>query len=351
MLRSHLRSLAIVAISLPVLALGLSAQATAQDKFKLGMAVGGEAGNDWQKAQGDIARELAKQRGWDYVELSNENDPAAAAKNAAIFIQEGVDAVIQFNSQAAVNDVNAQKYAAAGIPVITYDIAHPGYYFVGVDNLAAGLMGGEALGKVIKEKWNCQPDLIISSEFSAVGLVNTWRVGGMRDGIKKICPDIPADKWVSYEINFQPGGFQSAARDVLAAHPDAKRIVAIGISDNTIVPAIEAAEQLGRADEMIAWGQDGARISGPNVNPHLLGSVYYFLEGYPPYAFNILDQIAAGNPPPVKDTADDPAARVPPCLVTAAEAAAIPDMAGRIAALMAAPKGTTEYDLFCPSKS
>jgi ABC-type sugar transport system substrate-binding protein len=318
--------------------------------FKVGMAVGGEAGNDWQKAQGDIARELARQRGWDYVELSNENDPAVAARNAAIFIQEGVDAVIQFNSQAAVNDVNAQKYAAAGIPVITYDIAHPGYYFVGVDNLAAGLMGGEALGNVMKERWNCEPDLIISSEFSAVGLVNTWRVGGMRDGIKKVCPNIPEDRFVSYEINFQPGGFQSAARDVLAAHPEARRIAAIGISDNTIVPAIEAAEQLGRAEEFIAWGQDGARISGPNVNPRLLGSVYYFLEGYPPYAFDILDQIEAGNPPPMKDTADDPAARVLPCLVSAAEAQEIPDMAGRISALLAAPKGTTEYDLFCPNK-
>jgi ABC-type sugar transport system substrate-binding protein len=345
-----IRAFQLLAIAAP-LALAMAGAASAPAlAFKVGMAVGGEAGNDWQKAQGDIARELASQRGWEYVELSNENDPAVAARNAAIFIQEGVDAVIQFNSQAAVNDVNAQKYAAAGIPVITYDIAHPGYYFVGVDNLAAGLMGGEALGNVIKERWNCEPDLIMSSEFSAVGLVNTWRVGGMRDGIRKVCPDIPDDRFASYEINFQPGGFQSAARDVLAAHPEARRIAAIGISDNTIVPAIEAAEQLGRAEEFIAWGQDGARISGPNVNPRLLGSVYYFLEGYPPYAFEILDQIAAGNPPPVKDTPDDPAARVLPCLVSAADAQTIPDMAGRISALLAAPKGTTEYDLFCPNK-
>lgn len=348
-MRTNANALTIAAIS-PLLFLGLAASASPALAFKVGMAVGGEAGNEWQKAQGDIARELATQRGWDYVELSNENDAAVAAKNAAIFIQEGVDAVIQFNSQAAVNDVNAQKYAAVGIPVITYDIAHPGFYFVGVDNLAAGLAGGEALGKIIKEQWNCEPDLIISSEFSAVGLVNTWRVGGMRDGIKSVCPDIPEETFVSYEINFQPGGFQSAARDVLAAHPDAKRIAAIGISDNTIVPAIEAAEQLGRADEFIAWGQDGARISGPNVNPRLLGSVYYFLEGYPAYAFDILDQIAAGSPPPMKDTAEDPAARVLPCLVSAAEAKTIPDMEERIATLLAAPKGTTEFDLFCPNK-
>ena len=41
----------------------------AQDKFKLGMAVGGNTCCEWMKAQGDVARALAEQRGWDYVEL------------------------------------------------------------------------------------------------------------------------------------------------------------------------------------------------------------------------------------------------------------------------------------------
>jgi hypothetical protein len=42
---------------------------------------------------------------------------------------------------------------------------------------------------------------------------------------------------------------------------------------------------------------------------------------------------------------------VPPCPVSAAEAQKVPDMQGRVAKLQAAPKGTAEYDLFCPSKS
>ena len=84
--------------------------------------------------------------------------------------------------------------------------------------------------------------------------------------------------------------------------------------------------QLGRADDIIAWGQDGAFITGDNVNPHLAGSVFYFLEGYAVYALrDVIDGIAAGNPPPVKDDAGDPASRVEPCPVTAAEAAAVPD--------------------------
>jgi ABC-type sugar transport system substrate-binding protein len=317
--------------------------------FKIGMAVGGNAPDAWQKAQGDVARALAKQRGWDYIELSNNNDGPTAIKNADVFIQAHVDAVIQFNQQPSVNPVLASKYAAAHIPVITYDIAQKGFYFVGVDNLAAGQLGGEALGEIAKAKWNCDPDLVLSAEFTAVGVVNTWRTGGMRDGLKKVCPDITPDKFVSFEAGDQSTA-QANARDQLAAHPDAKKILIVGISDNPEVLAIQAAAQLGRADQVIAWGQDGSRITGNNVDPHLAGSVFYFLEGYPAYAFRILDRIAAGNPPPMKDTAEDPAERVPPCPVTAAQAQAIPDMQTRIAKLEAAPKGTTEYDLFCPEQ-
>jgi ABC-type sugar transport system substrate-binding protein len=331
--------------------LAASGTSTAAEKFKLGMAVGGSTCCEWMKAQGEVARALATQRGWDYVEISNNDDPATALKNVGIFVQEGVNAVIQFNPQPSVNPVLAQKFGAAKIPVITYDIAQKGFYFVGIDNLAAGHAGGEALGKIIKEKWNCQPDLVISAEGAGAGIVNTWRTGGMRDGLKKVCPDIPKEKWVSFESVGQATVGLPAARDLLAAHPDAKKMAVVGLNDGGVLAAIGAAEQLGRADEMIGWGQDGAFITGPNVNPHLAGSVFYFLEGYAVYALrDVVDKIAAGSAPAVKDDAGDPASRVEPCPVSAAEAAKIPDMPERVKQLLAAPAGTTEYSLFCPNK-
>ena len=105
--------------------------------------------------------------------------------------------MIQFNGQPSSNPAVSQVMKAAGIPIVTYDIADPGMYFVGIDNLAAGIAGGEALGQIVKEKWNCEPDLVISAEGAAAGIVNEWRTGGMRTGLKNICPDIPAEKWVS----------------------------------------------------------------------------------------------------------------------------------------------------------
>ena len=345
-MRISLHASAVVAVSMVLLSAG---GALAAGKFKLGMAVGGDTCCEWQKAQGDVARKLAADRGWDYVELSNGQDPAITTKNADIFIQQKVNAVVEFNGSPSVNPVIAAKFAAAGIPVITYDIAQKGFYFVGIDNLAAGHAGGAALGQIAKEKWNCQPDLVISAEGAGAGIVNTWRTGGMRDGLKTVCPDIPAEKYVSFESNGQATVGLPAARDLLAAHPDAKKILVVGLNDGGVLGALQAAEQLGRADEIIGWGQDGAFITGPNVNPHLAGSVFYFLEGYAVYAFrDVLDAIAAGKAPPVKDDPGDPASRVKPCPISAAAAAKVPDMAERVKQLLAAPAGTTEYDLFCP---
>ncbi|MEO6634602.1 MAG: substrate-binding domain-containing protein [Devosia sp.] len=342
---------AIAAASSLLLVLGISGDAVAQDKFKLGMLVGGNTCCDWQKAQGDVARALAGQMGWDYVELSNNNDPATALKNAQIMVQEGADAVIQFNGQPSANPAISQILKAANIPIVTYDIADPGMYFVGIDNLAAGIAGGEQLGMIMKAKWDCNPDLVISSEGAGAGIVNEWRTGGMRTGIKNICPDIPAEKYVSFEGSGDAATALQPGRDLLAAHPDAKRMAVVGINDGGVLGLINAAEQLGRADEVIGWGQDGAFITGDNVNPHLAGSVFYFLEGYAVYAIrDVIKPIADGKAPPLKADAGDPASRIQPCPVSAEQAAKVPDMPERVAQLMKAPFPTTEYDLFCPNK-
>ena len=343
-------SRAALALSM-VLVIGFASGAVAQEKFKLGMAVGGNTCCEWMKAQGDVARALAEKMGWDYIELSNNNDPATAVKNAQIFVQEGVDAVIQFNGQPSANPAISQVMAAAGIPIVTYDIADPGMYFVGIDNLAAGIAGGEQLGMIIKEKWDCNPDLVISSEGAGAGIVNEWRTGGMRTGIKNICPDIPAEKYVSFEGSGDAAVALPPARDLLAANPNAVRMAVVGINDGGVLGLINAAEQLGRADEVIGWGQDGAFITGDNVNPHLAGSVFYFLEGYAVYAIrDVIGPIAEGKEVPLKADAGDPASRVEPCPVSAEQAKGVPDMPERVAALLAAPAGTTEYELFCPNK-
>jgi len=317
------------------------------DTFTVGFAVGGQPDADWQELQGDVAASLAEQRGWGFVELSNDNSEATATKNADLFIQQGVDVVMMFNGQPSANPVIAKKYRDAGIPVITFDIAQEGWYFVGVDNAAAGTEGGTRLGELAKEKWNCDVDLVISAEGTSAGQINEWRTGNAREAVKTVCPDIPASAYVPYEADGNLTTSLANAPGVLAAHPSAENILVVGLNDQAVVGALQAATQLGRDGSIMGWGQDGGLITGANVDPNLVGSVMYFLEGYPAFAFEIADQIAAGNPPAVKDSGQDAAVSVTPCAVSQEQAEAIPGIDARVTALADADQGTTLYDLFC----
>lgn len=313
--------------------------------FSIGMATGG-FGIGWDDAQGQVAKQLAEDRGWEYKELSNEGKGPTFQQNVDQFIQDDVDAIITFNGDPSVNQAVAEK---AKIPIITYDIGQDGWYFVGVDNQKAGDQGGQALGQLAQDEWNCQVDLVLAAEGRDAGIVNEWRTGGMIDGLKKVCPDIADDQIVKYESGGLVEESQPKARDELAAHPKAENILVVGINDGAVTGAIQAAEQLGRDQNIMGWGQGGDLIGTPDANPKLMGSVQYFLEGYPTYTFTeILDKLAAGKEVDVKDTVEDPTVKVEPCPVTAAQASEMPAMDDRISELFDADEGAHMPDLFCP---
>jgi hypothetical protein len=320
--------------------------------FKVCMGTGGQAGLDWTIGQGEVLQAIAKKEGWKSVILSNNNSASTATSNVQVFIQDHCNVVVEFNGQPSANPVMALKLKAAHIPAITYDIAQKGWYFVGINNLKAGLEAGQALGDWIKTHWNCEPDAIIASQGYNAGIVNTQRTGGMLTGLLQVCPGIPKSKVFNINGNGQVSTTLPLARALIAAHPSWKKITAVGINDSGVVGVLQAAQQLGRFSQAYVWGQDGSLITGSNVNPHLLGSNEYFLEGYAEYALPILKSIAAGHPLPVKDNTNgtSPTEQVQPCLVTAAQAKKLPDFNVLVAKMEAAPPGTTEYSLFCPNK-
>jgi ABC-type sugar transport system substrate-binding protein len=337
--------LSLVALILPA----SQSIAAPKGKFKLCVALGGIPGIlGTLGVEGDpVAKAGAKKRGWAYYEVSNKLDAQTAVKNADLLVRQKCSAVIMFNGRPEVNPTIAKKLAKAKIPVITYDIGQAGWYFLGIDNLAAGEAGGAALGKIVKEKWNCQPDLVLQSQASGAGIVDAMRTGGMITGLKSVCPDIPASKIKVFEGNGEIAVAQPAARDILAANPTAKKIAVVGINDAGVVGPLLAARQLGSDYQALGWGQDGNLIAGDKVDPDLKGSVLYFLEGYSAYAFELLDQIAKGTPPKMQDKATNPAVLVKPCPVTAEQAKSIPIDKVRVAKLEKNPSKTL-YDLYCP---
>lgn len=325
-------------------AAGGSSGSSGGKALTIGVIVPGQS-FDWAQYQGDIAKSLAAKRGWKTVVLDSGNDGPTLQKDAQTLIADKVDAVIGFFGVPSINPVLAQRFAAAKIPVITYDIAQSGWYFVGVDNAKSGQSNGQALGQAAKTKWNCQVDLVLEGTGAAAGVVDAQRTGGAADGFKSACPDVPASAYQKFETNGNLSVGVPAARNVLSANPSAKHIAVVGINDAAVESALQANEQLGSKADIIGWGQDGSLIGTSGASATMLGSAFYFLEGYPVYAFQILDKIAAGANPPVNDTSAN-GLLVPPCVVTAAQAATVPAIAQRAAQIESA--GKAGYDLFCP---
>ncbi len=333
----------------PLVTTATTTVAAASTPFKVCMGTGGTPGTPWQTGQGTVMQSIAKKEGWSSVILSNQHSPSISLSNAQVFILDKCNVVVEGPVPESTDPVIAAKLAAAKIPVITFDITQKGWYFVGINNSLAGVEGGKALGQVIKSKWDCKLDEVVASGLPVVGIIDTERTGGMVTGIMKVCPNITKSQTIEFDGDGEVSASSTQARALLAAHPTWTKIAVVGINDDGVVGALEAAEQLGRAKDIIGWGQSGDLDTGANVDPHLLGSVFYFLEGYPEWAVPLLKEMAAGHAPAVADyTHNNPAVLIPPCPASTAQAKSIPGYSARLAKMTQVSPGTTPNSLFCP---
>lgn len=299
-----------------------------------------------------LTEALAKQRGWEYTYVNNNVDGPTAVSNAKLLANKRVDAVIEFQIDQTVMPKISRIFEAADIPWMSYSVAAPNAWIIGGSDAQAGIDAGRALGRIATEKWACELDLMVILTDPAIPSVAA-RSRKARDGFLEVCPGTE-DKIKEFPLRGEGDAAaiaQAVARDALVANPGGTKILFAGQTDEQVSAGLTAAKQLGRYDDAWAWGQGGDAIVLPEFDPHLLGSVMYFLEGYPAYAFRVLDQIAAGNPPPKgpEDTTEsETAISSESCSMTAEQVRAIPDLETRVDELIAAPKGTTIGDLYCP---
>lgn len=229
-----------------------------------------------------IEDEVAK-RGWEILNLNNNFDANTALANADAMVLKKVDIAVEFQLYEDVFPAIMDKFKAANIPVITIDIPAPGATFVGVDNHAAGMLGGKWLGQYALDKWGGQVDLVLLLDDPTVGELPKKRVDGIYDGIVETLPKL--DKAL---ILRQPGGGMrekgmEITRAILTSHPNARRILLSGIDDISLLGGYAAAQELGREKDCVFFGQGGeleaiAEIRKPGTN--YMGSVGYFFENY-----------------------------------------------------------------------
>lgn len=250
-------------------------------RFRIGYASQSEEFS-FSRLVSDSIRSSAFDAGMDLLVLSNRYSPKVAIRNAEMFVREQVDLVIEFQTNQQSASIIASKLLEAGIPIIAIDVPHPGANYFGADNYRAGLIGGHALAQACLQQWNGAVDEIVLLELPMAGPLPRSRLTGTLAGIREYLPRISDQKVRFLDGN---GRFENSL-DVMRRYVTrnkSKRVLLGALNDPSCLGALQAFEESGRADHMLAVGQNGsieARREMRREKSRLIGSVGYFPEQY-----------------------------------------------------------------------
>ncbi len=200
----------------------------------------------------------AKANNVELVTADNKLDGATAAANADNFITQGVQGVVEFQTDEKFGKSIMQKFEARNIPVIAIDIPMPGATFFGVDNPKAGGMAGKGLGEWIKKNWNGQVDALVMLELPQSGPTPAARMKGQRDGLESVIGKIPESKVKHLDSKNTLEEARKLMSDTLTTLPNAKRIAVVCINDDTAAGAIAAAQAAGRQKQIAVAAVDAS---------------------------------------------------------------------------------------------
>jgi len=225
----------------------------------------------------------AEQANIELIQVSNQNDPKVAVRNARQLVRQNPDLIIEFQIDESVAPAVAAQYVDAGIPAIAVDIPHPGATFFGANNYHAGLLGGRHLGRWVKSQWRTTPDEIILIGQPRAGSVVASRVNGVLAGITEILPDLAGRCPV---LHLDGDGQYKLAIDRVRRYlrgSKAKNVLVGCVNDASALAAVRAFQEAGRADCCAVVGQNAepdARTELRQPRTPLVASVGYFPERY-----------------------------------------------------------------------
>jgi ribose transport system substrate-binding protein len=259
---------------------------TRKDRYKIAFANLTDSVDFTKAVEAGIRSAAEKAGNIDLVVANNNLDGATALNNAENFVAQGVDGVIEFQTDEKFGNVimNLFQSQPVPIPVIAIDIPMPGATFFGANNYKAGRMAGEAGGDYAVKNWGGKVDYILVLELPQSGPIPAARMQGQVEGIQaKLTNKVPEDHIIRLDSkNTQDVAFKVVS-DALPKIPTDANIIAVQINDDTAQGTAAALEAAKRTEHSIIVGQ-GAVESGLTEmlkpNSLYLGATAYFPEKY-----------------------------------------------------------------------
>jgi ribose transport system substrate-binding protein len=259
----------------------LTGEIRRRKKYRIGYAAQGQDSSFADEVRNGLVR-AAERAQVELVVVDNRYQPRVAIKNAQLLIREGVDLVVEFQTDESVAPAIASAYHVAHIPIIAIDIPHPGATYFGANNYEAGLLAGRQLARWAKQHWSGQADELLLLELARAGSVPAARLRGVAAGVRDVLPD--AAGWPIVSIDGD-GQFKTAL-DRVRKHlraTRAARILVGAANDSSALGAARAFQEAGRSEMCAIVGQNAepdARAELRVASSPLIASVGYFPERY-----------------------------------------------------------------------
>jgi len=264
-------------------------------KCRIGFASQGQESSFAREVSAGILR-AAENAHVELVVMDNKYDPRIALRNADQLVREGVDLIIEFQTDESAAPAIAAKVQEAGIPMIAVDIPHPSASYFGANNYEAGLVGGRHLGRWANKNWHGLVDEIVLLEIRRAGSVPQTRILGMLVGMTEVVRPSYRGRVVNLDGDGQFGHSLECVRKHLRS-TKAKRILVGAANDSSALGALRAFQEAGRTSECAIVSHNAepeGRAELRDAKSRLVGSVAYFPEEYGPHlirlALDILDQ-------------------------------------------------------------
>jgi ribose transport system substrate-binding protein len=268
-------------------------------RYRIGYAAQGQDSSFPREVHAGLAR-AAEREQVELIVVDNRYQPKIALRNAEHLIRDGVELVIEFQTDEAAAPAIAAKYLEAGIPMIAIDIPHPGATYFGANNYEAGLLAGRHLGKWTRQRWAGQVDEILLLEIARAGSLPRARMRGVVAGIKEVLREAEAVPVVSLDGD---GQFKTSIEKVRRhlRQSRATHVLVGAANDPSALGAARAFQEAGRAATCAIVGQNAepdARAELREPRTPLIASVGYFPERYGDGLIRLALDILAKRPVP-----------------------------------------------------
>ncbi len=217
------------------------------------------------------------------VVLVDNADPTTVTANINSFVQQHVDGVVLAQVVAAAQPGIMRTLNKAKIPVVAAYVAAPGAPFIDVDNAAAGMSGGVAVGKEFAKRYPGTLPYIVIGAFPEGGDVSIARMDGVVKGVQSVIPGIPADHILSVDTKADPAQANTGTTNVLQRLPADAHIIYSGINDLNTYAMLQAIRTAHREDTAVGMGMGGDPTGRGFIcsnQPSYYGSVGFFPDKY-----------------------------------------------------------------------